>query len=202
MKKRYSVKSFDSEKSVDWEIVPVAKIDSYGWQSAEKFEAQAQLVLVKDENFICRMVCFQQDPWADCNENGDMIWLDSVMELFISFDGKSYLNVEMNSRGNKLEEFGSSRHDRRRLEGITTVTARRSGGSWQLELTLPLSGIPRLYPDFDMRRISEGFEFTLNFYKTGLNPKTGLSHYGMWNPIRSDKPDFHRPEQFGIGTIS
>lgn len=202
MKKTYLIKSFDSEKETDWSVVPVAKIGSYGWQSAEKFEAQAQLVLIKGSKFICRMVCFQADPWANCDENGGRIWLDSVMELFISFDGKSYLNVEMNSRGDKLEEFGPSRRDRRKLGGITTVSAEKRSDSWQLELVLPVSGIQSLYPDLDAGLLKKGFELALNFYKTGLNPETGLSHYGMWNPVESEKPDFHRPDQFGSGIIA
>lgn len=201
MKKRYSVMSYGSERSVDWSTVPAAQIDNYGWQSAEKFEARAQLVLVKGQKFVCRMVCLQPDPWANCNENGDKIWLDSVLELFVKFGADGYLNVEMNSRGNKLEEFGESRQMRTRLSGITTVTARKACDSWQLEVTLPLSKVKSLYHGFDTDQIKEGFEFGLNFYKTGLDPKTGLSHYGMWNPVESERPDFHRPDQFGTGVI-
>ena len=34
-----------------------------------------------------------------------------------------------------------------------------------------------------------------NFYKCGDD--TAYPHYGMWRPFQSDKPDFHRPEEFG-----
>ncbi|MGN1071022.1 MAG: carbohydrate-binding family 9-like protein [Candidatus Fimadaptatus sp.] len=35
-----------------------------------------------------------------------------------------------------------------------------------------------------------------NVYKGG--GKTRFEHYGMWNPVTSDHPDFHRPESFGL----
>ena len=35
-----------------------------------------------------------------------------------------------------------------------------------------------------------------NFYKCG--DKTLQPHFLSWSPIHSEKPDFHRPEDFGI----
>jgi hypothetical protein len=35
-----------------------------------------------------------------------------------------------------------------------------------------------------------------NFYKCGDD--TSKRHYLSWNPVKTAKPDFHRPEYFGI----
>ena len=35
------------------------------------------------------------------------------------------------------------------------------------------------------------------FYKTGGADITGNEHYGMWNEVGTENPDFHRPEYFG-----
>ena len=34
-----------------------------------------------------------------------------------------------------------------------------------------------------------------NFYKCG--DETQKPHYLSWNPVKTSKPDFHRPEYFG-----
>ena len=41
----------------------------------------------------------------------------------------------------------------------------------------------------------QGVKLRGNFYKCG--DLTRYEHYGMWNPVQSDTPDFHRPESFG-----
>ena len=40
-----------------------------------------------------------------------------------------------------------------------------------------------------------GYTFKGNFYKCG--DETDYPHFGMWNPVGTEKPDFHRPEYFG-----
>jgi hypothetical protein len=47
----------------------------------------------------------------------------------------------------------------------------------------------------------EGLSFSklvsnANFYKCGDD--TTKRHYLSWNPVKTPKPDFHRPEYFGI----
>ncbi len=34
-----------------------------------------------------------------------------------------------------------------------------------------------------------------NVYKCGDD--TAVAHYGSWSPVKSNQPDFHRPECFG-----
>ena len=47
---------------------------------------------------------------------------------------------------------------------------------------------------------NEGFNFSnlianANFYKCGDD--TTKPHYLSWNPVKTENPDFHRPEFFG-----
>ena len=48
---------------------------------------------------------------------------------------------------------------------------------------------------------NEGLNFSnlisnANFYKCGDD--TTKPHFLSWNPVKAPKPDFHRPEQFGV----
>ncbi len=62
---------------------------------------------------------------------------------------------------------------------------------WEIAYTVPADWM-ELW--FGVRPHS-GLEMRGNFYKCGDN--TRFEHYGMWNPVKSDHPDFHRPESFG-----
>ena len=43
--------------------------------------------------------------------------------------------------------------------------------------------------------LPDGKEITANFYKCGDD--LTVPHFVSWNPIKTEKPDFHRPEFFG-----
>lgn len=128
---------------------------------------------------------------------------DSCVELFFSPDGIHYLNVEMNCIGTVLIGRGTCRQDSRTLaaEQVSRVTCvcslghepfeeRRETTSWQLLARIPLDLLE--LPDGDRLR---GQKYRANIYKCG--DALSVPHYLTWNPIRSERPDFHRPECFG-----
>jgi len=135
-------------------------------------------------------------------DNGP-VWHDRCVEWFLSPCGESYYNMEWNAAGTMLCQHGPSRRDRVFLppERLALVERRSSLGpgpiplttgplDWSLEVKIPLS----FFGD-DARRISPGATVRGNFYLCGddLPDKQYLSCF----PIRSERPDFHRPECFG-----
>lgn len=135
-------------------------------------------------------------------DNGP-VWRDRCVEWFVSFDGTNYYNMEWNAAGTMLCQHGASRQDRVFLpaERLALVERTSSLGpapiplaagaiNWSLALSIPVA----FFGD-DARRIFPGATVRGNFYLCGddLPERQYLSHF----PIRSDRPDFHRPECFG-----
>ena len=142
---------------------------------------------------------------AEKSHTNEMVCEDSCVELFVSpSDDGIYYNFEFNPIGTGLMGAGHGRQDRVRadtavIEGIrrlTTMGAKPfseiSGDiSWSLTLAIPLES-------FFQHRVDNlaGKSFRANFYKCG--DKLSNPHYVTWNPVGTEKPDYHRPEHFGI----
>ena len=75
--------------------------------------------------------------------------------------------------------------------GTAPFPARESCTAWQLALVIPTTS----FFDDNITELS-GRTMRANFYKCG--DKTLKPHFLSWSPIQSEKPDFHRPEDFGI----
>lgn len=134
------------------------------------------------------------------HDNGES-WKDSCCEVFISPEGGEYYNVETTCIGSVLMACGSGRAGRVKLppEQVARVIRRSSlphepvevaGGMhrWQLAVLIPFSLI-----GLDPERLPSSLRG--NVYKCG--DLTATPHFLSWNPIRTEHPDFHRPECFG-----
>ncbi len=138
---------------------------------------------------------------TELEDNGNT-WEDSCCEFFVThpFDG-TYYNFELNCIGTLLAAKRTSRTEKvmftpDQLAQVTRFTsfphqAVESSGkifSWTAALLIPfrLIGIDPAALPVSLRG---------NFYKCG--DKTAHPHYLSWNPIKTPKPDFHRPEFFG-----
>jgi len=203
-KKIYHIGRYPAADAIDWSAVPVAAIDSYLWLEGYAPRATAQLVYIEGEAFVLRMTCAEDAPRAIYTAYNQPVYTDSCLEFFAIWDSGSnrYVNMEMNARGALLSNIGADRHERTPILDICgeifPVTGEISGGAWTVTATIPLSMIARLY-DLDesalTARLTAGYAFCGNFYKCGDD--TEIPHYGMWNPVGTEKPDFHRPEYFG-----
>ena len=133
-------------------------------------------------------------------EDNGRSWEDSCCEFFVSPGGKDYYNIEVTCIGSILVGKGPDRHNRTLLDKAEVARIKRwsslerkpydiSGGehSWNLTLLIPFDVI-----GIDPDNLPE--EIKGNFYKCG--DKTAHPHFVSWNPIQSEKPDFHRPEFF------
>lgn len=126
------------------------------------------------------------------------------MELFITLDGeKGYYNFEFNAIGTCLLYYGNNRYERKviddriveTIESFSTIQKKLSKESkpkyhWELTIVIPVSA----FSEHSVAKLS-GMSCSANVYKCGddlPNP-----HFLAWSNIKSEEPDFHRPEFFG-----
>jgi len=130
---------------------------------------------------------------------------DSCVEFFIDpmRDG-NYYNFEFNCIGTTHLAYGPARSTRtfipkekiiKEIKTWSTLGGQpfeeKSGKfEWEMVVVIPAS----------IFTYNEGFIFSnlianANFYKCGDD--TTKPHYLSWNPVKTENPDFHRPEFFG-----
>lgn len=127
---------------------------------------------------------------------------DSCVEFFVEPHGDGeYWNFEFNCIGaiNASRRFERPRPTRFTSEQLATVRRYASCGTrpfreleglftWNLLVAIPLALM-----ELDADNMPE--KVRGNFYKCAS--ATSEPHYLSWNPILTDKPDFHRPDHFG-----
>ena len=192
------------EKRIDWASVPTAGITHFKWLSGYTPESFAQLVYIPETGFVLRMTSEESHPRAVLTHDNDPVCTDSCLEFFADWlgDGR-YINVEMNANGTLLSYIGPDRFTRTPIVDLTggetfPVTAEVKEKSWSVTAVIPERLIARIYGT-DTVPFRPGFTFHGNFYKCG--DQTEIPHYGMWNPVTTEQPDFHVPSCFGELTI-
>jgi len=141
---------------------------------------------------------------AEHTQSNDEVYEDSCVEFFVAPNAKGlYFNFEFNAIGTCLMAVGPDRNNRQRMDpkviaGIQRLASlgdqpfaeQKEGLSWELTVAIPL----KVFIGMDIKDLN-GKTFRANFYKCG--DKLTMPHYLSWNPIGTEKPDFHRPEYFG-----
>ncbi len=196
----YMMVTVESDSDVisdeEWGFIPAAPVDIWLWKLDYKPAVMCKMAYIKDRGIAIRMHCRETDPVAVHLEYGEEVWVDSAMECFFGLEknGK-YINVEMNSAGNCLIGVGDGREGRVDIDRICPlprVSARVLPEAWYADCFIPMESLRAVFGDF---KLEKGSELWGNFFKVG--EETGCPHYGMWSPIVSKEPDFHRPECFG-----
>ncbi len=185
--------------AIDWNAVPVAKVENFLWLTGYAPRTTAQMVFVEEYGFVLRMACTEAEPLARYRVFMDPVYTDSCLEFFADWlsDGR-YINMEMNANGTLLSCIGSDRHARTPISemgggSIFPVTASVEADAWSILACIPLELLAAILGA--PVEVTHGFAFRGNFYKCG--DETAIPHYGMWNPVGTEQPDFHRPEYFG-----
>ena len=146
----------------------------------------------------------EQSVRAVYGEDNGQVWTDSCMECFIrNIESETYYNMECNCVGTLL--IGLRGEDVGRCHMAPEVMAqvkrwaslgREPFGecaeqtAWELALVIPATVFSK-YPI----HLEEGAHLRANFYKCGDD--LPVPHFVSWNPITTEKPNFHRPECFG-----
>ncbi|MFV0266636.1 MAG: carbohydrate-binding family 9-like protein [Draconibacterium sp.] len=135
--------------------------------------------------------------------NGD-VYKDSTVEFFISAcGGKSYYNFEFSCIGTLHVAYGPGRGDRTFVspELLKKISISSSLGNrpfeekigdfyWEMMICIPVECFA-----FDRLKTFDGLRATANFYKCG--DETSEPHFVTWNSVKTESPDYHRPEFFG-----
>ncbi len=134
--------------------------------------------------------------------NGD-VYKDSTVEFFISVDGKNYYNFEFSCIGTPHVAHGPGRGKRNFVspELLKKIDIASTLGSepfeektgdfyWEMMIRIPVECFA-----YDSLETFDGLKATANFYKCG--DETSEPHFVTWNPVKTENPDYHRPEFFG-----
>ena len=144
--------------------------------------------------------CFK----AEITETNQAVYEDSCVEFFVSPGNDGiYYNLEFNGIGTCLGGAGTDRNNRTRLKpeliakirrltsaGKEPVAERQGKFSWTITIAIPFE----VFLFHEIKSL-KGKTFRVNFYKCG--DKLKVPHYITWNPVQTEKPDFHQPSFFG-----
>jgi len=177
-------------KTINWEAFPYCpdlkfRIAHTGTEIWIKF-------YVKEKNILAQ----------ETRTNGD-VYKDSTVEFFISVDKKNYYNFEFNCIGTIHIGYGPGRGNRtpitpeiaEKIEitsslGKQPFAEKQGFFEWEMMIRIPLVTF-----EHDKLKTFNGLKAAANFYKCG--DETSDPHFITWNPIKTETPDYHRPEFFG-----
>ena len=141
-------------------------------------------------------------------DNGE-VWTDSCVEFFIAPDEGLYYNFETTCIGRMLLSGRKSRTEDVQpapaevLASVKRFTTypfgepfaeRKGDNRWSLTLAIP----PQVLFRHALTDWS-GLEARMNLYKCG--DRLSHPHFLSWKPVRTETPDFHRPEFFEAVTF-
>lgn len=175
-----------------WENIPCAHIDTLLWSPSVPIEATAQLCYDESALYVRLSTCETYIRAEETSIIGAPCQ-DSCLEFFFSPDTERYFNIEFNPNGCMYLGFGGNDLIRLLPEDSTiTPVIERFKDGWLVEYSVPVTFIRQFFPDFSLQ---SGKTMRGNFYKCG--DLTVQPHYLAWNPINSETPCFHRPQDFG-----
>ena len=183
--------------NLDWNQIPIVKIDNCEWLPPVDVEARAQLCYDAEALYV-RLSAREGNIRAEESGETGMPCLDSCLEFFFSPDPtkSTYFNIEFNPNGCMFLGIGTNRYDLIRLvpikQNILDAKPAYTQEGWEVIYRIEASFIRRFFPDFQL--ISGGM-MRANFYKCGSS--TIQPHYYTWNPMTPGEEDFHRPQDFG-----
>lgn len=184
---------------------PGELIDTLNWDNF-KYKPEARFnIAYSDKEIFLKYYIGEESVKAEKTESNQMVCEDSCVEFFVSpaNDG-IYYNMEFNAIGTCLMGTGTSRKDGVRAP-VTIIEQIRKSGSlginpfeerhgkffWTITVAIPNEVFFR-HKVKDLK----GKSIRANFYKCG--DKLTKPHYITWNPVGTEKPDFHQPEYFGL----
>ena len=180
----------------DWNAVPAVTMAHTPWLTPCDIEAKAQ-ACHDGENLYVRMEAKEKNIRATLTGPLEQVCSDSCLEFFFAplADDQRYFNFEWNLLGALYLGFGAERNTRVRqivkdVNELFAPNCFKTADGLGVEFVIPASYIQLYMPEFKL----EG-EAACNFYKCG--DKTDVKHYLAWAPLSSEKPDYHRRQDFG-----
>lgn len=180
----------------DWAHVPAVSLEHAPWLLPCDIEAKAQLCH-DGERLYVRMQAKEREIRAELTGALDQVCNDSCLEFFFAPDTQDerYFNFEWNPLGTLYLGFGGKRETRvrqivRDAGELLNPTPFKTEDGWGIEFSIPAQFVRMYFPEFALEGEAAG-----NFYKCG--DQTIVPHYLAWSPLTSEKPDYHRRQDFG-----
>ena len=179
--------------SKEWEKAETGKVEVNRWSGFYDVPETIFKVLRGPEGFSVYMNTKEENLRSECKVPNGRVCDDSCMEFFFKpdpFDTR-YMNFELNPGGTLHLGFGDTRTSVKIYEdrAVFNIESKPVEGNWELKSYIPDEFLLRYYKNIG--KVCRG-----NFYKCG--ELTGHSHFGAWNEVEVDTPNFHVPDFFGI----
>ena len=189
----------NSLEAAPWNMIDTVNWPEYGYRPQTQFR-----MAYCDSAFLLQYRVKEQSVRAVAAGDNGEVWKDSCVEFFVTpSDDGIYYNFEFNCAGVCLLAAGASRNGREAAQTALIATIRRqpslgrhpfgerkSETEWDMALVIPYACLFK-HPSYS----PAGKTVRANFYKCGDD--LTAPHFLSWNPIKTEKPDFHRPEFFG-----
>lgn len=182
------------DRKPDWSVVPEAAIGCFQWEDKKKYRppAVAKMCIVRNGGIYVLLETEEKSPLTVCEKTNAPVYEDSCLEVFLKLGEEGYINIETNSKGVYLSQFGQKRQGRVFLNEITpiepVISPFNTNNSWGNEIYISEELIAALYKN------GCPSEFYGNFYKCG--DKTEIPHYGSYAPMEGIDLGFHNPDCF------
>lgn len=180
-------------------------IDTLNWEGYS-YKPDVDLAISYSDNEILLKYWVREQYFrAEKTVTNDMVCEDSCVEFFVSPEEDGiYYNIEFNAIGTCLMGSGTGRSDSKRADpeiisrirrltsaGNKPIAEKKGNVEWTITVAIPFAVFFR-HNVKDLK----GKSFRANFYKCG--DKLEVPHYVTWNKIGTERPDYHRPEYFGV----
>lgn len=180
------------------------KIDCNNWIKQFPYSPRAMCRMSHDENVLKIEFNVNEKYTKACqSQDNSEVWFDSCVELFLSFDEKGYYNFEFNCIGVALVGFRKTKPDVVHASKDVLALIKRNSNlgsenfeeitgdnNWTLNVEIPKEAFwGHKFKTLDKLKANG------NVYKCGDGVKE--PHFLSWNPIDTEKPNFHVPQFFG-----
>lgn len=182
----------------DWEKVPALAVDNILWLPDAGIR-MTQQVCYDGEKLYVHQKAVEANIRAENTDLLSQACEDSCMEFFFCPEEKTnrYFNFEWNFNGCLSLGFRTDRKNAVRLQlknhkELFQFHSAKTADGWEIFYEIPATFVQLFIPDFSLQ---PGNKLRANCYKCG--DLTEKPHYLSWNPVTSEKPDFHRSQDFG-----
>lgn len=209
MKMKYLVKKIDDNLKTSIDEMQFSEIESihinnYLWMNNNYNPNVEAKVCYSAKNIFVYFKVYEKEITATYTNINDPVYKNSCVEFFVNLFPEmtdKYFNFEMNAIGTIYVGFGAIGkrkilpiEDIKLVKVFSTLTKPFVGqienDFWEIKLSIPINLLEKYY-----KQKFESNPAIANFYKCG--DATKYEHYGCWNLINSEKPNFHLPKYFG-----
>ena len=176
-----------------WDCADIANIATINWEGFNEAPQTTGKLLYNDFGIYIQLETDENPLLARYRNQNDPVCCDSCMEFFFrpNENDPRYFNFEFNPFGTMYLAVRTSRYDSAfpdKDKQYFNVKSYVDDKRWVLQFCVPFEFIDE---------ILGGHTKTMygNLYKCG--DETNSIHYATYYPVKTEKPDYHRPEFFG-----